>query len=98
MVNYFSWEESNHTSLQSIMLIFILIVQSCDAESMIDCREGKKELYSSIRHPGMKLSLSSGDGVLFILLWQMGSLQRSVDESRTQQSSELCYGIQAYGV
>lgn len=42
-------------------------------ESMTDCREGRKELYSSVRHPGMELSLSHGDGVTFILLWQMGS-------------------------
>lgn len=98
MINYFSSKESNCTSLQSNMLIFFLVVQSYDAESTTDCREGKKELYSSIRHPGTELSLSSGDGVIFILLWQMGCWQRSVDESRTQQSSELCYGIQAWGV
>lgn len=77
------------------MLIFILAVQSYDAESMTDCRGGKEELYSSVSHPGTELSLSSGAGVIFILLWQMGSLQRSGDGSRTQQSSELCHGIQA---
>lgn len=54
------------------MLIFILVVQSYDAESMTDCREGKEELYSSVRHPGMELSPSSGDGVIFIFLLGMG--------------------------
>lgn len=77
------------------MLIFILVVQSYDAESMTNDREGKKELNSSVRHPGMELSPRSGDAVILILLWQMGILQRSGDDSRTQRSSELCYGIQA---
>lgn len=76
------------------MLIFILVVQSYDAEPMTDGREGRKELNSSVRHPGMELSSRSRDGVIFILLWQMGILQKSGDKSRTQQSSELCYGIQ----
>lgn len=73
MIKYFSSKESNYTSLQRAMLIFILVVQSYDAESMTDCIEGKEEeLYSSVRHPGMELSPSSGDGVIFIFLLGMG--------------------------
>ena len=69
MTNYFSSKWSNYTLLQRIMLTFILMVQSYEVEAMTDCREGKKERYIFLRHPGTELSLRSGDGMLFIILW-----------------------------
>lgn len=56
-------------------------------ESMTDCREGRKELYSSVRHPGMELS-----GVTFILLWQMGS------RISTKRQWSCCKGTRGSGV
>lgn len=69
MTNYYSSKWSNYTLLQRIMLTFILMVRPYEVEDMTDCREGKKEQYGSLRHPGTELSLCSGDGMLFSLLW-----------------------------
>lgn len=69
MTNYFSLKWSNYTLLQRIILTFILMVQPYEVEAMTNCREGKKGQYGSLRHQGTELSLHSGDGMLFILLW-----------------------------
>lgn len=84
--DYFGSRRSTYTLLQLSVLAFILMVQPYEVEAVDDCvddwREGKKEHYSSLKHPGTELLVHGS--MLFITLWQMGCSQRNVKESRMQ--------------